>query len=179
MLLFYPWNFHQDKKWLWTSRSSYFPAYNDASVASSSTHRLSMCILHAHPEGRGVKTAHSQHILPFHLNSWALQTATITAFCNKEMWRTQAQPSPWLQWSKLASHCETKCQPRLPSAGWLSADKDILQEEKINNVKKIYIYFLWGLVALNLELMANQRKSWQCWNSNLAKAQIFFLFLLT
>lgn len=138
MLLFYTRNFHQDKKWLWTSWSSYFPARDDASVASSSTHRLAMCILHAHPEGRGVKTAHSQHNLPFHLNSWALQTATITASCNKEMWRAQAQPSPWLQWSKLASYCETKCQPRLPSAGQLSADKDISQEEKKKCEKNIF-----------------------------------------
>lgn len=100
------------------------PHGDDVSVAPSSSHRHAMCTLHAHPERRGVNAAQSQHILPFHLNSWTLQRATITASCNKEMWCTQAQPSPWLQWSKLAPNCDTKCQPRLASAARMSADKN-------------------------------------------------------
>lgn len=81
------------------------------------------------PEGRGgagEQAAHSQHILPFLLNSWSLQRATITALVTKSRGMedtgaaitvaTMEQVGPLLQHQMSAT---------APSAGRMSADKNI------------------------------------------------------
>lgn len=125
-LLFSTQRLYRDKKWLCASRASHVPPWDDASIGPSSTHRLAMCILHAHPEGRGGQAAHSQHILPFLLNSWSLQRATITALVTKSCGMedtgaaitvaTMEQVGPLLQHQMSAT---------APSAGRMSADKNI------------------------------------------------------
>lgn len=81
---------------------------------SFNTFPLNPPTCHVHPacSSRIDQREHSSFMTHPLLNSWPWKQPQLQFLVTKRsVWKTQTQPSPWLQWSRYAPCCDTKCQP--------------------------------------------------------------------